>query len=235
MNATAAATVIRQAHRTKGDDCTVRTCRGARDVTRGRRVQREVETDIATAPCANDLHDTARFGREGSVVYDVFAGDHAILRLAREHGLPTIVSTQNAYNLINRLFDTGGLAEVCYRERVSLLAYSPLAFGHLTGKYLADAKAEGRITAFPGFGQRYEKVNVPVALAAYRDLAAAHGMSPTQLALAFCYNRWGVTSTIIGATSMAQLEENLAAWEGRPGVPLTGRPAPARTARGRNN
>lgn len=176
-----------------------------------------------TTPLRETLEALATLVQEGKIRHVGVSNEHPwgvmeLLRLAREHGLPTIVSTQNAYNLINRLFDTGGLSEVCYREQVSLLAYSPLAFGHLTGKYLADPKAPGRITAFPGFGQRYEKVNVPAALAAYWDLAAAHGLTPTQLALAFCYNRRGVTSTIIGATSMVQLEENLQAWEKRPGA-----------------
>ena len=189
--------------------------------------QFEPEQERESTPLRETLEALAVLVREGKIRHVGVSNEHPwgvmeFLRLAREHGLPAIASTQNAYNLINRLFDTGGLSEVCYREQVSLLAYSPLAFGHLTSKYSANPKAEGRITAFPGFGQRYEKVNVPAALAAYRDLAAAHGMTPTQLALAFCYNRRGVTSTIIGATSMAQLEENLAAWEGRPGATTWG-------------
>jgi len=183
--------------------------------------QFEPESERDFTPLRETLEALAVLVKEGKIRQVGVSNEHPwgvmqFLRLAEEHGLPTVVSTQNAYNLINRLYDTGGLSEICYREQVSLLAYSPLAFGHLSGKYLADANAAGRITAFPGFGQRYEKVNVPAALAAYRDLAAAHGMSLTALALAFCYNRRGVTSTIIGATSMAQLEENLAAWAQRP-------------------
>ncbi len=185
--------------------------------------QFEPEQERESTPLRETLEALAVLVQEGKIRQVGVSNEHPwgimeFLRLAREHGLPAIASTQNAYNLINRLYDTGGLSEVCFRERVSLLAYSPLAFGHLSGKYLADAKAAGRITAFPGFGQRYEKVNVPPALAAYRELAARHGLSMTGLALAFCYNRPGVTSTIIGATSLAQLEENLEAWERRPGA-----------------
>jgi len=121
------------------------------------------------------------------------------------------VSIQNAYNLLNRSYDTA-LAEVCHREQVSLLAYSPLAFGFLSGKYLDNPAAVGRVTQFAGFAQRYSKPNVGPAVRAYASLASEHGLTATQLALAWCYHRWCVASTIIGATTMVQLEENLAAW-----------------------
>ena len=134
------------------------------------------------------------------------------LRLAREHGLARVVTIQNAYSLLNRSFEPG-LAEIAFRENIGLLAYSPLAFGHLSGKYLADARAPGRITAFKGFGQRYDKPNVVPAVSAYAELARAQGLTPTQLALAFVYRRPFVASTIIGATTTDQLQENLAAWD----------------------
>lgn len=134
------------------------------------------------------------------------------VRLAEEYGLPRPVSIQNAYSLLNRTFETG-LAEVCHRENVGLLAYSPLAFGHLTGKYLDDPRADGRITLFESFGQRYAKPNVQPAVAAYAALARRHGLTPTQLALAFVRSRWFVASTIVGASSLAQLEEDLTACE----------------------
>lgn len=133
------------------------------------------------------------------------------LRLAREHDLPRIASIQNCYNLINRGFEFG-LAEIVYRENLSLLAYSPLAFGHLTAKYQAHPPASGRATQFQGFAQRYEKPNVQPAVAAYAELARRHGMTPAQMALSFVYGRWFATSTIIGATSMEQLQENIGAW-----------------------
>lgn len=132
------------------------------------------------------------------------------LRVATEHGLPRIASIQNSYSLLNRGYEFG-LAEIGYREQVGLLAYSPLAFGHLSGKYLEGGK--GRVNLYPGFAQRYEKPNVAPACAAYAALARRNGLSPARLALAFVYHRWFVTSTIIGATSMAQLEENLDAWQ----------------------
>ncbi|PKO26319.1 MAG: NADP(H)-dependent aldo-keto reductase [Betaproteobacteria bacterium HGW-Betaproteobacteria-8] len=131
------------------------------------------------------------------------------LRISREYHLPTIASIQNCYNLINRGFEFG-LAEISFREKLSLLAYSPLAFGHLTGKYLEGGT--GRASLFKGFAQRYEKPNVAPASAAYAALARQHGLSPAELALSFVFHRWFVTSTIIGATSMQQLQENIAAW-----------------------
>jgi aryl-alcohol dehydrogenase-like predicted oxidoreductase len=132
------------------------------------------------------------------------------LRLADE-GLPRVVSIQNAYHLLNRTFDMG-LSEVCSREQVSLLAYSPLGFGHLSGKYVERADAPGRITEFPQFGQRYFKENVAPASRAYAELARSNGLTPAQLALAFCYRRRTVAGTLIGVTSGEQLRENIGAW-----------------------
>jgi aryl-alcohol dehydrogenase-like predicted oxidoreductase len=131
------------------------------------------------------------------------------VRLAREARLPRIASTQNAYSLLNRTFEMG-LAEVHRHLDVPLLAYSPLAFGHLTGKYLDGAQPQGaRLTRFSPFGQRYAKVNVPGAVAAYVELARSRGLSPATLALAFVRQRWFTASTIIGATSLEQLKENI--------------------------
>lgn len=182
----------------------------------------EPERERECTPLREALEGLAALVREGKVRYVGVSNEHPwgvmqFIRLAEEHGLPRIVSTQNAYNLLNRRYDYG-LDEVCFREEVSLLAYSPLAFGHLSGKYLPGGGGAGRITRFPGFGQRYEKPAVPVATAAYAALAREAGLSPAQLALAWCYHRWCVTSTIIGATSLAQLDENLAAWS-RPLAP----------------
>ncbi|SFN52867.1 Predicted oxidoreductase [Formivibrio citricus] len=133
-------------------------------------------------------------------------------RLARESGLPRIATIQNVFNLINRTFEAG-LVETCHREQVSLLAYSPLAFGLLSGKYVGHEQAPGRMSQFPQFGIRYRKPEVNGAVAAYAELARAHGLTPAQLALAWATRRWYVASTIIGATSMAQLEENLSCQE----------------------
>lgn len=130
------------------------------------------------------------------------------LQTAKDHGLPRVISVQNAYNLLNRSYETAML-ECCYREEVALLAYSPLAFGILSGKYHEDSNAEGRVNLFKGFAQRYQKPMVQKAVAAYIELANDHGLTPTQLALSFVYSRWFVASTIIGATTMPQLKENI--------------------------
>jgi aryl-alcohol dehydrogenase (NADP+) len=103
-----------------------------------------------------------------------------------------------------------GLSEVTRREGIPLLAYSPLAFGHLSAKYLNGAKPAGaRLTKFSPFGQRYDKPNVMPAVAAYADLARKTGLSPASLALAFVRSRWFCVSTIIGATTLDQLKEDI--------------------------
>ncbi|HKJ70442.1 MAG TPA: NADP(H)-dependent aldo-keto reductase [Gammaproteobacteria bacterium] len=130
-------------------------------------------------------------------------------RLADEHDLPRVVSIQNAYNLINRGFEKG-LDEIAYRENVPLLVYSPLAFGHLTGKYLdGGAPAGARLTVYPEFGNRYAKPGVEPACRAYVELAREAGLDPAQMALAFCRQQPFTASTIIGATSLEQLEADL--------------------------
>lgn len=128
------------------------------------------------------------------------------LQLSEKHGLPRIISTQNAFNPINRVFEYG-LSEICHRENMGLLAYSPLGFGMLTGKY--GNGGTGRLTLFPQFGQRYHKQNVAEAVSNYCDLAKKLGISPAELSLAFVRSRQFVASTIIGATSMTQLKENI--------------------------
>ncbi|HUW26910.1 MAG TPA: NADP(H)-dependent aldo-keto reductase [Gallionella sp.] len=135
-------------------------------------------------------------------------GVNEFVRCATQLGLPKIISIQNAYHLMNRTFEAG-LAEMCHHSNVGLLAYSPLAFGWLSGKYLADPQAKGRITLFQGFGQRYAKPNVPAATREYVRIAREAGLSPAQMALAFARTRWFTTSVILGATSLQQLNENL--------------------------
>lgn len=130
------------------------------------------------------------------------------LNASEQKSLPRIVSMQNAYNLINRTYDTS-LREIGYRENVPLLAYSPMAFGHLSAKYIDGSQAKGRVNIFAGFAQRYEKPSVEPAIQAYTDLAKTLQISPATLALAFTYSRWFCASTIIGATTMAQLKENI--------------------------
>ncbi|OIP77034.1 MAG: NADP(H)-dependent aldo-keto reductase [Oscillatoriales cyanobacterium CG2_30_44_21] len=129
-------------------------------------------------------------------------------RHAKASGLPRVIAIQNAYNLLNRIFDRD-LAEACYREQVSLLAYSPLAFGFLSGKYAEKTPDNSRFGLFPSFGQRYSKANVKAATAEYVAIAQKYDLSPTHLALAFVRDKWFVASTIIGATTMEQLKENI--------------------------
>ncbi|SET01265.1 MULTISPECIES: NADP(H)-dependent aldo-keto reductase [Marinobacter] len=135
-------------------------------------------------------------------------GTMKYLQLAEQNGWPRPVSIQNPYNLLNRTFEQG-LAEVAHREDVGLLAYSPLAFGMLTGKYLDGQRPENaRITLFKRF-VRYQGERAEKAIRAYCDLARAHGLTPAHLALAWVNSRRFVTSNIIGATTMEQLRENM--------------------------
>jgi aryl-alcohol dehydrogenase-like predicted oxidoreductase len=144
-------------------------------------------------------------------------GVSEFIRVAEQHGLPRIATVQNPYALVNRTLDNG-LDETMYRLGVSLLAYSPLAFGALTGKYdelgIGDpAHRPGRLAIFESM--KKQRWGRPEALAAARDynaLARAHGLTPTRMALAFCYTSWRVASTIIGVTTRQQLDENIDAW-----------------------
>ncbi len=127
-------------------------------------------------------------------------------------GLTRPVSIQNPYNLLNRSFEVG-LAEVAIREQCGLLAYSPMAFGMLSGKYADGARpAKGRLSLYSRF-TRYFNPQSEAACARYVALAREHGLDPAQMALAFVTGRSFVTSNIIGATTMEQLESNLASAE----------------------
>ena len=145
-------------------------------------------------------------------------GVHEFVRLAEQHGLPRVASVQNPYCLINRTVENG-LDETIHRLDVSLLAYSPLGFGLLTGKYDlsgiegADAPQDGRIARYESVRkQRWGRPDALAAARRYNQLARDNGLSPTQMALAFCYTKWQVASTIIGVTSAAQLDEDLDAF-----------------------
>jgi aryl-alcohol dehydrogenase-like predicted oxidoreductase len=130
------------------------------------------------------------------------------LRLAEQAGLPRVASIQNPYSLLNRTFEIG-LAEISHREDVGLLAYSPLGFGVLSGKYLNGAWPKGcRLTLHERFS-RYSGPEGVAATQTYVELAHKYGMDPAQMALAFVTGQPFVTANIIGATSLAQLEDNL--------------------------
>ncbi len=166
-----------------------------------------------TVPIAEQLQVLAELVKSGKVRHIGLSnetpwGVSEFVKCADKMGLPKIISVQNAYHLMNRGFETG-LAEVCHHAKVGLLAYSPLGFGWLTGKYLADPNTKGRITLFPGFGQRYAKPNVPVASREYVHIAKEAGLTPAAMALAFVRTRRFTDSVIIGATNQDQLKENL--------------------------
>ena len=134
------------------------------------------------------------------------------MRLAETQGLPRMVAIQNAYNLVNRVFEIG-LAEVARREDVGLLAYSPMAGGTLSGKYEGGARPTGaRMTRYGQDYTRFDTERGRNATSAYVGLARRHGLDPAQMALAFIYDQPFVTATIIGATSVEQLASNIDAF-----------------------
>ncbi|MDI9310203.1 MAG: aldo/keto reductase [Limnohabitans sp.] len=135
------------------------------------------------------------------------------LNEAEKHNLPRITTIQNPYSLLNRLFEVG-LSEICVRENVGLLAYSPLGFGFLTGKYLNGTPENSRMGLFPNF-VRYTNENCYKATRLYQDLANNLGVTLVELSIAFVHHQKFVTSTIIGATNLDQLEENINAFEVR--------------------
>ncbi|PIE41510.1 MAG: NADP(H)-dependent aldo-keto reductase [Gammaproteobacteria bacterium] len=139
-------------------------------------------------------------------------GTMRFLQLAEQRGWPRTVSIQNPYSLLNRSFEVG-LAEISHRENVGLLAYSPLAFGMLSGKYLNNQWPEGaRLTLFKQFS-RYTNPQAMKATERYLEVARKHQLDLSQMAIAYVTSRPFVTSNIIGATSMAQLKSNLSSSE----------------------
>jgi aryl-alcohol dehydrogenase-like predicted oxidoreductase len=168
----------------------------------------------AATPIEETLSALGELVQQGKVRYvgvsnETPWGLHEYLRLARERSLPRAVAIQNPYSLLNRSFEVG-LAEFCHREDLGLLAYSPLAFGVLSGKYLDGARPpEARITLFERFS-RYNGAQAEAAARAYVELALAHGLDPAQMALAYVNTRPFTTATLIGATTMAQLRANIA-------------------------
>ena len=135
-------------------------------------------------------------------------GVNEYLRLEREHGYNKIMSIQNPYSLLNRIYEVG-LAEITHRENVGLLAYSPLGFGMLTGKYAEGTPSDSRLGLYGDWFTRYSNKPSIDAVSKYINLAREFSITPTQLALAFVNSRPFLTSNIIGATKMSQLEENI--------------------------
>lgn len=159
------------------------------------------------------LEALTEFQRAGKIHYIGVSNETAFgvmryLQLAEKHELPRIVTIQNPYSLLNRSYEVG-LAEVTQYEGVELLAYSCLAFGTLTGKYLNGAKPAGaRNTLFSRF-TRYSGEQAQKAVAAYVDIAKRHNLDPAQMALAFVRRQPFVASTLLGATTMEQLKTNV--------------------------
>ena len=179
---------------------------GARGLSR-------IDDDADTVPIEETLSVLADLVRAGKIRHFGVSNETAwgvaeYLRLAREKDLPRVASIQNAYNLLNRTFEQG-LSEFALREDVGLLAYSPLAGGNLTGKYLGGRIPEGSRRDVARQFLRYDLPGQPVASARYVAIAHAHGLDPAELALAFVNSRPFVTSTIIGATSLAQLKTDI--------------------------
>jgi len=156
--------------------------------------------------------DLVRQGKIGAIGLsnETAWGTQKYVQTAEAKGLPRVVSIQNEYNLLYRAFDLD-MAEVSHHEDVGLLAYSPLAAGLLTGKYLDGAKPAGsRGSINTDLGGRLQPLQEP-AVAAYRQLAEAHGLDLAQMALAFCLSRPFMASVIIGATTMEQLKTDVGA------------------------
>jgi len=160
------------------------------------------------------LNDLVKAGkvRHIGLSNDTPWGVMRFLRASEQRHWPRVVSVQNPYSLLNRSFEVG-LAEVALREQVGLLAYSPTGFGVLSGKYLNGQQPAGaRITLWPNYS-RYTSPQAIAATQAYVELAQQHELDPVQMALAYVNSREFVTSTIIGATSIAQLSSNIASTE----------------------
>jgi aryl-alcohol dehydrogenase-like predicted oxidoreductase len=145
-------------------------------------------------------------------------GAHEFVRVAEQHGLPRIATVQNPYCLVNRTLENG-LDETMFRLNVSLIPYSPLGFGLLTGKYDEpgidgpDTPRDARIGKFESVrGGRWGRPDAVAAAKRYNALARANGLTPTKMALAWCYTNWRVASTILGVRTLAQLDEDLDAW-----------------------
>lgn len=182
----------------------------------------EPAKEQSLTPIREQLDTLARLVQQGKIRHiglsnETPYGVHEFVRLAEEHGLPRVASVQNPYSLLNRSWENA-MDETCHRLGVGLLAYSPMGVGLLSGKYDAmgtespDAP-QGRIARYESVRkQRWGRPEVLPAARLYNALARQHGLTPAQMALAFCYTKWQVASTIIGVTSLVQLDEDLDIW-----------------------
>ncbi len=174
----------------------------------------EVPGDEQITPILETLEALADQVQAGKIRYIGLSnetpwGAMQFLHFSELAALPRIVSVQNPYSLLNRSYEIG-MAEISWREKIGLLAYSPLGFGVLSGKYLSGAKPDGaRLTLFPEY-TRYSSTAAVNATEQYIALARQHGLDPAQMALAYVNTRPFLTGTIIGATTMDQLRSNIA-------------------------
>lgn len=163
-----------------------------------------IEETLAALAALQATGKVRHFGLSNETAW----GAMTFLRVAAEKGHPRVITIQNSYSLLNRTFDNA-LAEVCLREGLRSLPYSPLAFGKLSGKYLGGAKPEGaRLTRWERFS-RYHKPHADEAIAAYVEIAREAGLDPAQMALAWVNAQPHVASNLIGATTLEQLRTNL--------------------------
>lgn len=170
----------------------------------------EKDNPIPIEETLNALHKHVKSGkiRYIGLSNETPWGVMRFLSLAKEFDLPRVVSVQNPYSLLNRSYEVG-LAEISIREKCGLLAYSPLAFGTLSGKYLNNQRPEkARLTLFSVM-QRYQGALAEKAVEKYVEIAKAYELTPAQMALAYVNSRPFLTSNIIGATTLEQLKENI--------------------------
>ncbi|PIF61192.1 aldo/keto reductase [Flavobacterium sp. 11] len=173
----------------------------------------KVQDDAWEDNIHNVLETLDGFIKEGKIKHIGLSNENpwGIMRFLEEskyNNLPRVKTIQNPYSLLNRLFENGS-AEVCLRENVGLLAYSPMAFGVLSGKFLTgEAHPNARIKLFPQYS-RYNSAQCTEATRLYQEIAKKNGLTLTELSLAFIEQQPFVTSTIIGATTLEQLKENI--------------------------
>jgi aryl-alcohol dehydrogenase-like predicted oxidoreductase len=173
----------------------------------------KVQDDAWEDNIHNVLETLDGFVKEGKIKHIGLSNENpwGIMRFLEEskyNNLPRVKTVQNPYSLLNRLFENGS-AEICLRENVGLLAYSPMAFGVLSGKFLSgEAHPNARIKLFPQYS-RYNSAQSTEATGLYKEIAKKNGLTLTELSLAFIAQQPFVTSTIIGATTLEQLKENI--------------------------
>lgn len=166
-----------------------------------------------TVPIAEQLEVFANLIKAGKIRYLGVSNETAwgiceFCHVAEQLNLPKIVAIQNPFSLFNRTFHLN-LAEACRFNNIGLLAYNPLAFGFLTGKYLTEIPKNSRLDSFGSMYSHYNQVTITQATQSYVNLAYKYGITPAQLALAYVTSRWFVTSAIVGATKIQQLKENI--------------------------